>query len=76
MINTLLDEMKDGLIPNVGTGEQTVYNSVDAPLWFFWCMQQYERMSSKKNKKIWKTFGSKMKEILVNYRDGTHFNPF
>lgn len=73
VINTLLEEMKDGLFPNVGGGEQTVYNSVDAPLWFFWSMQQYEHMS-KKPKKIWRNFGVKMKEILSNYRDGTHFN--
>lgn len=73
VLETMTSELKDGLFPNIGTGETTVMNSVDAPLWFFWSLQEYLKFTGDK-KQIWLDFGPKMKHILENFRNGTHFN--
>jgi len=73
VLETMTSELKDGLFPNIGTSETTVMNSVDAPLWFFWSLQEYLKFTLDK-KQIWKDFGAKMKHILENYRQGTHYN--
>jgi len=41
IIDNMIAELKGGLLPNVGCGQDSAYNSVDAPLWFFWALQQY-----------------------------------
>jgi glycogen debranching enzyme len=38
--------MKDGLFPNMGSASDPAFNSVDAPLWFFWAVQQYMNMAA------------------------------
>ena len=72
-IDTMTNELKDGLFPNIGTGETTVMNSVDAPLWFFWTLQEYLKFSKDKIR-VWEKYGSKIKHILDKYRKGTHYN--
>ena len=57
-------EMRDGLFPNMGSA----YNSVDAPLWFFWTLQQTEKHVGARE--IWKLYGQKMKDVLEAYRRG------
>lgn len=74
---TVLDSMstalKDGLFPNVGRAKAAAFNSVDAPLWYFWAIQQYSDYT--KNKiDVWKDYGKKMKTILKGYHDGLPFN--
>jgi len=41
ILQALADRRKNGIIPNTvsGSGDDT-YNSVDASLWFFWCVQE------------------------------------
>lgn len=73
VLDTISSELKDGLFPNIGSGETTAMNSVDAPLWFFWTLQEYAKFVKYKSV-IWKEYGKKMKHILENYRKGTHFN--
>jgi predicted glycogen debranching enzyme len=73
VIDTMLADLKGPLFPNMGNGSETVYNSVDAPLWFFWALQQYAAFS-KTSKSIWKKYGSKMKLILNGFREGTAYN--
>ena len=73
VLDTISSELKDGLFPNIGSGETTAMNSVDAPLWFFWTLQEYAKFVKDKSV-IWKEYGKKMKHILENYRKGTHFN--
>lgn len=73
VLETMTAELKDGLFPNIGIGETTIMNSVDAPLWFFWTLQEYLKFTGDK-KQIWSDFGIKMKHILESYRSGTHFN--
>jgi predicted glycogen debranching enzyme len=64
VVDTMTREMKDGLFPNMGSA----YNSVDAPLWFFWTLQQLEEHIGTKN--IWETYGQKMKDVLAAYKRG------
>ncbi len=64
VINTMTREMQDGLVPNMGTA----YNSVDAPMWFFWTLQRLEENVGREE--IWKRYGSNMKDVLEAYRRG------
>ncbi len=73
VIDTMVQEMNGPLFPNIGEGSQSAYNSVDAPLWFFWSLQQYAEFTDTK-KNIWKEYGSKMQAILDGYRNGTMHN--
>jgi predicted glycogen debranching enzyme len=67
VVDTMTREMKDGLFPNMGEA----YNSVDAPLWFFWTLQQLEEHVGAEQ--IWRDYGAKMKDILSAYRRGIGF---
>ncbi len=40
VLDSMTKRLKNGLFPNIGRGEQAAFNSVDAPLWFFWAVQQ------------------------------------
>lgn len=73
VINTMIRKMKGPFFPNAGSGDNAVYNSVDAPLWFFWALQQYCEFS-RSHKSVWKEYGKVMKIILTSFRDGTEFN--
>ncbi len=73
VIDTLASELKDGLFPNVGKGRTAVFNSADAPLWFFWTLQMYAKHTSL-HAEVWKEYGKKMKSILQAYREGLPFN--
>jgi len=73
VMDDMLSEMQNGLFPNIGEGEQAVYNSVDAPLWFIRTLQKYT-LFTKSQKKIWKEYGDAVKKILYAYRNGSLFN--
>jgi predicted glycogen debranching enzyme len=76
VIDSSLKGLKNGLFPNMGKGENAAYNSADAPLWFFWALQQYSlypRLGAG-GINIWKEYGSKMKSILENFKKGTLYN--
>ena len=73
VIDTMVAEMNGPLFPNIGEGSNSAYNSVDAPLWFFWALQQYADFTDTKSK-IWKEYGKKMRNILEGFRDGTLHN--
>ncbi len=64
VLDTMTSEMRDGLFPNVGSA----YNSVDAPLWFVWVLQQLEHHIGRAE--VWKRYGEKVKEVLAAYRRG------
>jgi predicted glycogen debranching enzyme len=72
VVDNLVAEMKGPLFPNFGTGYTVEYNAVDASLWLFWSLQQYEKFSG--DNSVWKQYGSLMKMILMNFRYGTAFN--
>jgi predicted glycogen debranching enzyme len=73
VLDTMTSELNEGLFPNIGSGETTAMHSVDAPLWFFWTLQEYAKFIDDKTK-IWKDYGKKMQHILSHYRKGTHYN--
>lgn len=68
-LTTMASQMKNGLFPNMGSS----YNSVDAPLWFFWTLQQYGIFTNAEVK-VWLAFGAKMRAVLEAYRRGTDYN--
>ncbi|HNV94832.1 MAG TPA: amylo-alpha-1,6-glucosidase [Bacteroidales bacterium] len=73
VINTMIREMKGPFFPNAGIGDYACYNSVDAPLWFFWSLQQYCEFA-RCYKMAWKEYGKVIKKILNGFREGTEFN--
>ncbi len=73
VLDTMTGKLKDGLFPNMGSDETPAFNSVDAPLWYFWAIQQYAR-AVRSYSAVWKDYGKSMKSILNAYRSGTSFN--
>ncbi|MDR0971755.1 MAG: amylo-alpha-1,6-glucosidase [Bacteroidales bacterium] len=73
VIDTLIKDVKNGLFPNIGSQDNSAYNSVDAPMWFFWAMQQYCDYTHKE-KQVWKKYKDVFQGILRSYRDGTNEN--
>ncbi len=68
-VNTMLSDFKDGLFPNVGTGEHAAYNSVDASLWFIWSLQQLAIYAPVKDS-LWTDYKSVVESILNHYKNG------
>ena len=73
VIDTMSSELNGPLFPNMGGGINTVYNSVDAPMWYFWAIQKYAEYTNSLNS-IWKLYGPKFKKILNGFKEGTNFN--
>ena len=71
VLDTQVERMKDGLFPNMGTASNPAFNSVDAPLWFFWSVQQY---IDNGGGDAWERYGESMKSVLNAFRSGTAFN--
>jgi predicted glycogen debranching enzyme len=72
VLDTQVAKLKNGLFPNMGSNDNPAFNSVDAPLWFFWAIQQYAR-TVKSYTAVWRDYGKAMKSILQEYRQGTSF---
>jgi len=73
ILATFAEHTKEGLVPNMFTdGEEPLYNTVDASLWFIYAVQKYLAYTKDhafvKNH-LWKT----MQEIICCYRDGTRY---
>jgi predicted glycogen debranching enzyme len=71
VLDTQVARMKDGLFPNMGTMGNPAFNSVDAPLWFFWSVQQYLENGGTD---AWERYGEALKSVLIAYKSGTAFN--
>ena len=71
VLDTQIESLKDGLFPNMGTAANPAFNSVDAPLWFFWALQQYIIQGGVD---AWALYGGAAKSILNAYKNGTGFN--
>ena len=71
VIDKMINRMKGGLFPNMGDESNPAFNSVDAPMWFIWALQQYEKYDAAD---IWKLYGKTIKTVLNAYREGTSFN--
>jgi predicted glycogen debranching enzyme len=73
VMNTMVSEMEGPLFPNTGYGIHKSYNSVDAPLWFFWAIQQYINHTADWSG-AWKAWGKAMEAVIEGYARGTQFN--
>jgi predicted glycogen debranching enzyme len=71
VLDTQVRRMMDGLFPNMGTAGHYAFNSVDAPLWFFWTLQQYILNGGTDCSE---RYGTAAKSILSAYKNGTAFN--
>lgn len=74
LLDTMLKERKGPFFPFwEDTDSEATYEAMDAPLWFFWALQQYVKRTGDRAA-VWKAYGKDMREILEAYRDGTDFN--
>ncbi len=73
VLDSVSNNLNGALFANADTNKNTVYNSADAPLWYFWSVQKYVAYKGSQAG-IWKNYGSKMKTILQGYRHGTDYN--
>jgi predicted glycogen debranching enzyme len=71
VLDTQIGRMKDGLFPNMGDAGNPAFNSVDAPLWFFWAVQKYFEHGGTD---AWERYGPAAKSVLEAYKKGTAFN--
>jgi predicted glycogen debranching enzyme len=71
VLNTQVGRMKNGMFPNMGDSSNPAFNSIDAPLWFFWTLQQYLLQGGTD---CWERYGASAKAVLNAYRTGTMFN--
>jgi predicted glycogen debranching enzyme len=71
VIDTQVNRMKEGLFPNMGNEHNPAYNSVDAPLWFFWSLQQY---LEQKGTDCWERYGEAAKSVINAFINGTIYN--
>lgn len=67
VLETQVESMKDGMFLNMGAA----YNSIDAPLWFFWALQQYHMQGGTD---CWDRFSDACKSVLDSFRIGTMYN--
>ncbi|SHF36394.1 amylo-alpha-1,6-glucosidase [Dysgonomonas macrotermitis] len=69
VLDTMSREVSNGLFPNIGKDDNAAYNSVDAPMWYFWAIQKYAEAIKDKTV-VWKDYGKKMKQVLEAFRNG------
>jgi predicted glycogen debranching enzyme len=69
----MINELNGALFPNIITHKSPEYNSVDAPLWFIWALQQYGIFSGT-TAKLWKEYGITIRQILSGFKEGTNYN--
>jgi len=72
VIDSQLTRLKDGLFPKLPGNMDSGYDSMDAPLWFFWAVQQFR--NEFKDSGVWQKYSEPMKQILNAYKSGTHYN--
>jgi predicted glycogen debranching enzyme len=71
VLDTQIRGMKDGLFPNMGDQNSQIFNSIDAPLWFFWAVQQYMEQGGTEGLDRYRVAA---KSVLNAYKNGTVFN--
>lgn len=71
--DSIISEMNGPFFPNSRIENEFIYNSVDAPLLFFWALQQYVFFTEDRAT-IWKKYAKTMEKILTGFRSGTLFN--
>lgn len=78
ILRTFARYVKDGLVPNMfpDQGQEPLYNTVDASLWYFYSVDQYLRYTGDEDAYdfIKKEIYPVLKEIETAYRTGTLFS--
>lgn len=64
VLDTQIRSMRNGMF----TGTFSAADAADAPLWFFWTLQQLEKQLG--GAEIWKRYGQVMKGLLEAYKNG------
>ena len=64
ILATMIGDMRNGDF----AGSASARNEADAPLWFFWTLQNLEKHIGARE--IWNLYGGVMKEIIEAYRRG------
>ena len=64
----ILDSMVRTMRNGDFAGSASAYNEADAPLWFFWTLQNLEKHIGAAE--VWKRYGEAMKSILEAYKRG------
>lgn len=64
----VLDTMVRGMHDGDFAGSASAWVAADAPLWFFWTLQNLERHIGAKE--LWSRYGEAMKSVLEAYRRG------
>ncbi len=72
-MDTIVGYMQGPFFPNNRINNEFIYNSVDAPLWFFWALQQFI-IYINDPQIIWEKYKSVMIKILDEFRNGTSFH--
>lgn len=73
VFDTQIRRLKDGLLPKTTGSGASAFDSVDAPLWLFWALQQYVAETGHK-KQIWLQYRKSLKQVLQAYRSGTAYH--
>lgn len=74
VLDTMLSNRKGPFFPFWNNSDaEASYEAIDAPLWFFWAVQQYTAQLGDKSA-VWKSYGADMHAILEAYRNGTDYN--
>ncbi|NLV18327.1 MAG: amylo-alpha-1,6-glucosidase [Bacteroidetes bacterium] len=71
VLDTQINKMKDGLFPNMGEEGDYAFNSIDAPLWFFWALQQYVINGGTD---CCERYEHAAKSVLTAFKRGTAYN--
>lgn len=70
VLDTQVERMKEGILPDASGQGHYAYNTADAPLWFFWSVQQFLENGGTD---AWERYGDTMKSILDTYKTGTSY---
>ncbi|MCK9292206.1 MAG: amylo-alpha-1,6-glucosidase [Bacteroidales bacterium] len=73
VLDTKLSTMQGPLFPNISCDNRPNFASADAPLWFFWTLQQYTGRNAQLTQ-VWKKYKKPIITILEGYRQGSSYN--
>jgi predicted glycogen debranching enzyme len=73
IVDSMIKDMSGPLFPNVGSGVMANTCSIDAPLWFFWSLQQYILFTNDLET-VKKKYLPVLKTIIHGFKQGTQYN--
>lgn len=69
VLDSSLSELSRSMNAAALRSERHLFQGADDPLWFFWALQQYAHHLGDRAQ-VWKVYGSKIKNILNNLKQG------